>query len=644
MRYLWILIVVFLAGCTPAESESPMKIIEPITIDESVLDSSSIAIDADGYGEWDGDFKHPELIYVGHMGQSGDTSDILSIYEHEEGTLTKLSLSDVLDEKPFVGSFELPYVYSVTVSKDRSYKLIVTYSFPVAKDVSTLYKRSTGNKWVRQDFAKNYKFCQFIGDYLFCGLTTHPWLHIYKWPGGMRKIEPPQNLPYYPIAYTWTPDNNTIFVLVGNDPPLWVLTREGDNFHATEYDLFQGEGPMSGQTIHLLPTNNRQLAVLTRPDGRHLTVLSVDGFELEQVYQETEKNIIAARYSPNGQYLAVGHIEEPYLSVLKRSGTDYSSTPISISHYPPFYAYQIAWSRDSKYLFIVFPSAPYLWVYERDGDAFNKLSNPAVIPPGNTYTIEYIPSTGYYQGDIVYKGNDLYESIIHDNRGNNPDMKAPESPVWLDLGKINRWRMFDEYLSTYSEAEDFIEVVLTPGEVGVDRVALFEIEAETVTVERVGSGWETTVTLDGKTEIVIELDQAMTLGESVRVRVDDLGKTVKVGKLVLGISDTLAQTLWDVESGIADYSKRQIDEWGRAYLKQGNWAKLINATGLVASDDLDDVYRTLVKYRSTPVVWDFNGDNTDYATLVAYGIYRDSRIVLHGPNYKKLRIDILGLI
>ena len=76
-------------------------------------------------------------------------------------------------------------------------------------------------------------------------------------------------------------------------------------------------------------------------------------------------------------------------------------------------------------------------------------------------------------GDRRYKGRYLYEAA-KDNVSSDPEthaggvsvnkdwlleFSAVEEPDWLVVGMINRWKLFDSYVTTYTEDEDVVTVV-----------------------------------------------------------------------------------------------------------------------------------------------------------------------------------------
>ena len=99
-------------------------------------------------------------------------------------------------------------------------------------------------------------------------------------------------------------------------------------------------------------------------------------------------------WDPTGQYLAVAHDSNPYLTVYRRSGdsltklTDPAVLPTGIG-------YGVAWDPTGQYLAVAHTTSPYLTVYRRDGDTLTKLTDPAVLPTDDGYGVAWDP-TGQY--------------------------------------------------------------------------------------------------------------------------------------------------------------------------------------------------------------------------------------------------------
>lgn len=279
-------------------------------------------------------------------------------------------------------------------------------------------------------------------------------------------------------------------------------------------------------------------------------------------------------------------------------------------------------------------------------------------------TPEWDESTTYSSGDeVLVTGlgengiTKKYKSLQDNNTGHYP----PDNPDWWeDEGATNKWKMFDNYVTTQTENSSSIDVTFTSNK--ISHVALFNVEAEDGTIEVRDSN----DTLLATYNFSLRLDQSTSwsdyffgdfyyrtayiqqipyiLGEAkIRVVLTKTG-TVKCGMLIVGYAHYLGCTLFGLRAGILDYSRKETDSYGRTYLAQGAWAKKTEFDVEIPNGSIDKIQRLLADLRATPCVWDANNDDTDYDSLIIYGFYKDFDIILTQPLFSKCEITIEGLI
>ena len=114
----------------------------------------------------------------------------------------------------------------------------------------------------------------------------------------------------------------------------------------------------------------------------------------------------------------------------------------------------------------------------------------------------WLIGTTYSAGDKVVHVHKIYESIAGANAGNQPDITPLK---WLLLGATNRFRAFDKLLSDQAERSDNISYVIDNGGVGIDSVALFNLDAASVRVQVIddidGTVYDATFALIDNTDI-----------------------------------------------------------------------------------------------------------------------------------------------
>lgn len=249
-----------------------------------------------------------------------------------------------------------------------------------------------------------------------------------------------------------------------------------------------------------------------------------------------------------------------------------------------------------------------------------------------------------------------YKSLSDNNVGNYP----PEKPdMWEDLGATNRWKMFDEIVGTQTVNSDSIDVTITSSK--ITHVALFETEATSVLIEV----YDDTDTLLAQYTPTLRLDSSLSWSDyffgdvffrtafvrqipyllgGAKIRVLLEGSTVKCGMLLVGYGYYIGETKWSPHLGINDYSRKEIDDWGRAFLKQGYYAKTAEIDVEIRSASVDKVQRLLASVRATPCIWQMNNDTTAYDALVVYGFYKDFAVILENVVLSSCSLTIEGLI
>jgi len=280
---------------------------------------------------------------------------------------------------------------------------------------------------------------------------------------------------------------------------------------------------------------------------------------------------------------------------------------------------------------------------------------------------EWASDTTYAEGDKVRVTSELgtWESLEGSNTGNDPmltDNRVSETPKWLYLGMVNRWLMFDEYVGTQTENADSIEVEIDYDEI-LDTLTLQEVDAAQVQV--VVNDPVEGVVYDETYELLdysasdyyeyffapYEIQRNLTIMDlppysdaTITITISETGATVKCGNCILGMQADIGYTQYGPRMGIIDYSKKQIDDFGRAFIKQGNFAKRATMDLWVENGSVDYVFKTLVGARSTPTV--FVGDPRDggFQALTIFGFYRDFEITIPGPAISTCTLEVEGFI
>lgn len=236
---------------------------------------------------------------------------------------------------------------------------------------------------------------------------------------------------------------------------------------------------------------------------------------------------------------------------------------------------------------------------------------------------EYAVSGTYALGATVINttGTDPtfheYESLVADNRGN----ALSDASKWLDLGAINRYRMFDAVAGTVTTNTSTINVsIAITGR--ADGLALFGLDATSVqiivTAGVYGTVYNQTYSLldnDGVTswydyfteDVVYSADLVLTdlplyTNPTIQVIITKAG-IASCGTMVVGQTLDLGAATYGAQAGIQDYSRKETDDFGNTTLVQRAYAKRTRFKLVADENRVPAIFKTLVDYRATPAVW-----------------------------------------
>lgn len=231
--------------------------------------------------------------------------------------------------------------------------------------------------------------------------------------------------------------------------------------------------------------------------------------------------------------------------------------------------------------------------------------------------------------------------------------------AWYDLGYTNKWRMFDNSVSTVTSQPELIDVTLDW--TWCDTVALFNLEALYVqldlTVEGVSIYSEIVSTfVDDYTswaDVFFNEPQFVgnvyriiqpAMGARLRVRIVSPSGTAKCGHLVIGMGKHIGKSRYGLEAGIADYSKITTDDYGNTTLSQGSYAVTADLDLWINKGMRPAVRKFLEARRATPLVWHMdNNDASPAYDLVLFGFYKEFTTIIQSRNQDGCSISITGL-
>jgi hypothetical protein len=274
--------------------------------------------------------------------------------------------------------------------------------------------------------------------------------------------------------------------------------------------------------------------------------------------------------------------------------------------------------------------------------------------------------TSYTNGDRVIRTTThcIYEKVAGTAINSNLPEDVPNE--WSRVGPTNKYALLDESPSTLTTNSDIITYIFKPGR--VNSLALLELEGVEVAVNLYAGGskqfggytdllnndtvgnwyqyfyepfyYQTTLALTDLVNAAL-LDLPIYSDSILTVTIKKPGGTVKVGAMITGVNYELGKTQQGMSISIADYSKKEPDDYGNITLVRRKFSKKVRGTFFLYSNKVDAVVNLLTQYRATPVVW--IGIDSNYSSLVVYGFYRDWEINIPNNIGSICSIDIEGL-
>lgn len=271
-------------------------------------------------------------------------------------------------------------------------------------------------------------------------------------------------------------------------------------------------------------------------------------------------------------------------------------------------------------------------------------------------------ATAYSIGDRVIRAatHRIYQRVVAGTTATAPELDPAN---WLDIGATNRWRMFDETISSQTTSAGDIVIVLAPGSV-FNGVAVLNVMATSVRIRVIdsvdGVVYEETTAMSSpissssywvwcfetpslRTKMVA--DDLPSYGRTAQIEIT-LGATAAgaaCGICVVGVLRQIGDfgIRAGAQVGITDYSRKEKNEFGQIQIVERSWSDRSSFSMLIPNRQLDSTKNLFAAIRATPVVWIAS---RDFDALVLYGIYKDFSAVIAYPEDSECNLEIEGLI
>jgi len=314
-----------------------------------------------------------------------------------------------------------------------------------------------------------------------------------------------------------------------------------------------------------------------------------------------------------------------------------------------------------------------------------KISSSDIISNTATNTVAaYNSGTTYSVGNICYEGDYVYESAKNSNTGKTPHLYAGgvvvnsdwleegytaiADPYWINMRKINPLAMFDSYLYTQTTktGAGSVSIYLKYSKANCNGIYFLNIDATSVNIVlkdsiaielksiSVDLFYNLDLTLDEYdwcwspvpsqlSDIYIDFGIPLSATDTVEITATGTSN-VAIGKIVTGYAHEMGVTQWGYTTGILDYSKTTPDDYGEASLREGRYAKTIQAVCVINIADIDPIWSKLVAVRAKNIIVDFNPTGTNYSHLIHFGLAKECKQSAISYNDTKLSLTINGAI
>lgn len=276
--------------------------------------------------------------------------------------------------------------------------------------------------------------------------------------------------------------------------------------------------------------------------------------------------------------------------------------------------------------------------------------------------IEWDVSSTYAAGTRVIRlsTHKIYECLVVNTNAVPEQNVSGLTPVWLEIGFTNKWRMFDALVGSSSESPESFVVTLKPGKF-INSLALLNISATSIQIEILDQDNEVVSTtlysllagdeiLDWYTYFFAEssyrsdyviTELSVVANGSLRITINNPGAVAKIGVCVIGNYYLVGGVKYGAAIGITDYSVKTQDAFGNYLVMERSYSKRMSINIDCDNAIIDTLANLLAIYRVKPLVW-IGADNL-YTSLIVYGFYKDFEVNIAYPKNSICSLKIEGL-
>ncbi|MFV1620463.1 hypothetical protein [Phaeobacter sp. JH20_26] len=265
-------------------------------------------------------------------------------------------------------------------------------------------------------------------------------------------------------------------------------------------------------------------------------------------------------------------------------------------------------------------------------------------------------SAGTTPQDAIRRvGNILYRAVV-ETTDSPIDGLSADPPTWIKVGAANRFKMFDEFYHSQTEADEVVTVTIDPPQV-VNSVTLLNVDAVSVTIEifddhgaliyqatksmadnsQVADYWDYffSPVLRKKNVSFVDLP---SYSRPIKITVaGEPGGTVQVGGAFIGAQRKIGLTQYGTDRELMNFSDINRDQFGIVNIVPRRKADLASFQIDLDTPQNDFVYDLLRSLADIPCI--YIGDPNRDGTIV-YGYPRGVRIPYETPDYSKITLEV----
>jgi len=261
----------------------------------------------------------------------------------------------------------------------------------------------------------------------------------------------------------------------------------------------------------------------------------------------------------------------------------------------------------------------------------------------------------------------LYELIADSAAGNYP----PDHPAeWLYKGATNRFKMFDEYITTQANADgtestDPGKIVLELNASKMNSVSLFALSATGVIFELYDSSdvlvdsssfdlvdssrvisWSTYFMEERPYKTELHNSFSTLLISKLKIIIEDTRTSSfpGLGYCLVGMARDIGQSKYGIKTSILDFSSVNRDDSGEVSQTVGDYAKLMDLDADIEASKHDYTQDLLARLRGRPIVVQGNNEGINFTSFVVLGLLQEFDLVLKNSRRSVFNLRIEGFI